>query len=61
MLRFRIVIEDSVSSIRAAMEFEAASLEEARSAAEAEDWRDPSWEEIDSNALCEIREEHCEE
>ena len=60
MPKFKIVIEDSRNSI-CAKTFEAESLEAAKRLAEAEDYRDDSWEEIDSSSNCEIRDELCEE
>lgn len=57
--RYRIVVEDTVTELRAKV-FEASSLEAAKAQAEADDWRkDNGWTVWSGNSECAIRDDQC--
>lgn len=63
MPKFKIVVEVTSSNLLS-KEFEAKDMTDAKRQAEAEPWEGEQasgWEDFDSNASAEIREDQCEE
>jgi hypothetical protein len=59
MPTFRIVVEETTTTLRA-KEIEAPTLEEATATAEADTWsREHGWEEYDSYTNAEVRQDQC--